>query len=113
HLMLERQRLQLATNGLAQLLRVHARQRAQVELQRTLAADAVGIVATMDAAEVQRRLRHAELRVVELTLPLCAQAAQLTHHILHGFERTVTERGVGGMAAAPEDIYALHHHALV
>lgn len=67
----------------------------------------------MDAAEVQCRFWHAELRVVELTLPLRTQAAQLTHDILHGLQRTVAKSRIGGMATLPKNIDALHHHALV
>ena len=96
-----------------QHLRVHARQRPQVKFHGALAADPVGVVAAVDAAEVQGRLRHGELRVTEFTLPLQAQAAQFAHGIVHGFQRAVAQARIGRMAAAPENVDALHHDAFV
>ena len=67
----------------------------------------------MDAAEVQGRRGHAELRIVVLALPLRTQSAQLDHHVLHGFQGAVPEARVGRVAALPKNIDALHHNALV
>ncbi|MNZ69887.1 hypothetical protein D3C78_882030 [compost metagenome] len=113
HLMLFGQRRQFVANGGTQHFRVHARQRAQVEFQGTLAADAVGVVATMDTAEVHCRLRHAELRVAEFLLPLPAQVHQFAHHLVHGLQGAMAQARIGRVAAAPKDVDALHHHPLV
>jgi hypothetical protein len=67
----------------------------------------------MDAAEVHRRLRHAELRVAVLTLPQQAQATQFADGIVHGLQGAVAQARVRRMAALPEDVDALHHDALV
>ncbi|MCY1360185.1 hypothetical protein D9M69_468000 [compost metagenome] len=106
-------RAQALADHRPQGFRIHARQRAQVELQAALAADSVGVVATVDAAEVQRGLRHAELRIAELLLPLATQLDEVAHHRVHGLQGAVAQAGVGGVAALPEDVDALHHHPLV
>ena len=46
HLILERQRLQLTTNRLTQLLRIHAQQQTQIELQHTLTTNTIKIIVT-------------------------------------------------------------------
>ncbi|MNR49481.1 hypothetical protein D3C85_1688590 [compost metagenome] len=62
-------RVELLQDLGTQDLGVHAGQWTQVKLQRTLAADAVGIVAAMDAAEIHRWHRHAKLWIAEFALP--------------------------------------------
>ncbi|MNZ27725.1 hypothetical protein D3C78_449460 [compost metagenome] len=100
-------------DGSTQRLWVHPRQRPQVKLQGALATDPVGIVTAMDAAEVQGGLRHAELGVVELFLPLLTQLHQFAHHLVHGFQRAVAKTRVRRMAAATKNIDTVHHHAFV
>ncbi|MNO64770.1 hypothetical protein D3C76_555070 [compost metagenome] len=106
-------RHQLGADGCAQLLHVHAWQRAQVEFQGALAADTVGVVAAVDAAEVHGRGRYGELRVAVGLLPLLAQAHQLAHHRVHGLHGAAAQAWVRGVAAAPEDVDAVHEDALV
>ncbi|MNE81796.1 hypothetical protein D3C80_1784690 [compost metagenome] len=67
----------------------------------------------MDTTEIHRRLRHAELSVVEFFLPLPAQLHQFAHDLVHGLERTVAQAWVRRMATAAENIDAFHHYALV
>ncbi|GBH13950.1 Zn-dependent oligopeptidase [Pseudomonas syringae pv. actinidiae] len=113
HLMQLGQRLKLLPDGCTQRLRVHARQRAQVELQRTLTTDPVRVVAAMNAAQVQGRLRHRELRIAVFKLPLRAQALEFADRVVHRLQRAVAQARVGRMTAAPENVDALHHHAFV
>ncbi|MNM96768.1 hypothetical protein D3C81_1092570 [compost metagenome] len=106
-------RQQALADHLPQDLRLHARQRPQVELQAALAADTVGVVAAVDAAEVERRLRHAELRIAVLHLPFSTQDEQFPNRGVHGLQGTTPQRWVRGVAAFPHYFDALHHHALV
>ncbi|MNY04631.1 hypothetical protein D3C86_1373180 [compost metagenome] len=67
----------------------------------------------MDAAEIHRWCRHAELWIAEFALPQQAQATQFTDRIVHGFQGAVAQARVRGMPALPEDVDALHHDAFV
>lgn len=67
----------------------------------------------MDAAEVHGRGRHGELRVAVGLLPLLAQTHQLAHHCVHGLHGAAAQAWVRGVAAAPEDVDAVHEDALV
>ncbi|MCY1177815.1 hypothetical protein D9M73_181390 [compost metagenome] len=95
HLMQFTQRFEFLPDGRAQRLRIHAWQGAQIELQRALTTNPVGVVAAMDAAEVQGWLRHTELRVAVLLLPLAAQCHQLADSTVHGLQGTVAQARVG------------------
>ena len=86
YLMALGQRLQFATDDGPQRVGVHARQRPQVEFQRALATNPVGVVAAMDATKVQGRLRYAELRVAVFVQPLLAQPLELGDRVVHGVQ---------------------------
>ena len=67
----------------------------------------------MDAAKVEGRLRHAELRVAVFVQPLLAQVLERADDVVHGLQCAVAQTWVRGMATAPQNVDALHHHALV
>ncbi len=107
------QRLHPVKNRLAQGVHVHARQRTQVEVQFALGADAIGIVTTVDTAQVQGGHLYLEVGVAVLFLPFAAQGQQFAERLVHAFQRVAAQGRVGGMARLPVKPQPLHHDALV
>ena len=92
---------------------VHARQQAQVNLQFGVAADAVGIVAGPQAAQVQRGHFDFKKRAAVPTAEFLAKADQLRHHRVHGVQRVVAQGRIGRVPGGALKLDGDQHEALV
>ncbi len=76
----------------------HARQRADVHMQFAAGADTVGGIAAMQAAEVQRRIRHGERVVVVALFQIVAQGHDAADGVMHQLDGVHAARRVAGVA---------------
>lgn len=99
--------------GLSQRLQGHAGQWPDVDQQFAGAADAVGVIAAVNGAEVEGGMIDGEGRVAMPLAQFPLPGQQLTHDGMHADQGVGAQGRVAGMPRPPMHDDRLHHHALV
>ena len=84
------------------VLGVHTGQQTQINLQFSMTADAVWIIARSHAAQVHGRYVYGEGVVLGACRQLLAQGNQLAHDPVHGIQCVCTELGRRSVLMHPQ-----------
>ena len=105
--------LHAAAQALQHRIPVHARQQAQVDLQFGMAADAVRVVAGVQAAQIHGGHLDLEQRALVAVGKLLAKADQLGHHRVHGVQGAAAQGRIGGVPGGALQLNGDQHETLV
>ncbi|SYK73479.1 Uncharacterised protein [Klebsiella pneumoniae] len=90
-------RLQRGIEHVINIAEGHARQRADIHMQFTAAADTVCRITTMNMTEIHGRIRDNKRRVIEFFFQLVTQRHQVRDGFIHQLNRIDTALRVTGM----------------
>ncbi len=97
----------------AQVFGTHARQHAQVQVQRTVATDAVGVVAAVDMTQIEGGTRYRKRGMAIAAREFLAPSHEVSHNLLHTVEGIAAQARVTRMAGPADEAYRFSHYALV